>query len=225
MSLIKVFVETGKQRTFTGALDWPGWARGAKEEASALQALLDYGARYARALHTAGIEFHPPASVLDFTVAERVGGDASTDFGAPAAALAADSLPVDQAGLRHFKAILQACWQAFDGAVQAAAGRELQTGPRGGGRDLDRIIDHVIDADLAYLRRLAWKHPRQDGADAALELERMRCAILEALDVAVTQGVPESGPRGGRLWTPRYFVRRSAWHVLDHAWEIEDRVV
>jgi hypothetical protein len=33
------------------------------------------------------------------------------------------------------------------------------------------------------------------------------------------------GPRGGVHWTPRYFVRRAAWHMLDHAWEIEDRIL
>jgi hypothetical protein len=24
-------------------------------------------------------------------------------------------------------------------------------------------------------------------------------------------------------WTARYFLRRAAWHVLDHVWEIEDK--
>ena len=33
------------------------------------------------------------------------------------------------------------------------------------------------------------------------------------------------GPRGGVRWTVRRFVRRVAWHVLDHAWEIEDRIL
>jgi hypothetical protein len=34
----------------------------------------------------------------------------------------------------------------------------------------------------------------------------------------------ERGPRGGIRWPARYYVRRAAWHVLDHAWEIEDRL-
>jgi hypothetical protein len=33
----------------------------------------------------------------------------------------------------------------------------------------------------------------------------------------------ESAPDNSR-WPPRYVVRRAAWHVLDHAWEIEDRI-
>ncbi len=27
------------------------------------------------------------------------------------------------------------------------------------------------------------------------------------------------------LWTARSFVRRVAWHTLDHTWEIEDRIL
>src|SRR6266542_2570281 len=34
---------------------------------------------------------------------------------------------------------------------------------------------------------------------------------------------PPRTPRSGRLWTPPYAVRRSAWHAIDHTWEIEDR--
>jgi hypothetical protein len=37
-------------------------------------------------------------------------------------------------------------------------------------------------------------------------------------------GKPVADPRQTkRPWSPRFFVRRSAWHALDHAWEIEDR--
>jgi hypothetical protein len=28
---------------------------------------------------------------------------------------------------------------------------------------------------------------------------------------------------GEKRWPPRYVARRMAWHLLDHAWEIEDR--
>jgi hypothetical protein len=120
--------------------------------------------------------------------------------------------------------VLEACWQAFDAAVAGAEGRALRKGPRGGGRDLGPIVAHVLKADGGYLGRLAWKHRRGDG-DAAGELARVRQEIQAALRVAVEEGLPERGPRGGVIWPPRCFVRRVAWHVLDHAWEIEDRVV
>ena len=96
--------------------------------------------------------------------------------------------------------------------------------PRGGGRDLERIINHVIDGDRGYLSRLAWKHKRDEGTNLADELNRTRQAILDALEAAVSGELPEKGPRGGIIWKPRFFMRRVAWHVLDHAWEIEDRI-
>jgi len=100
-------------------------------------------------------------------------------------------------------------------AAERAEGLELVKGPRGGGRALDAIVDHVLGADASYVARLG----RKVGSDDA---STVREGIIDALRSAVRDGVPPS-PRGGKRWTPRYFVRRSAWHVLDHAWEIEDR--
>ncbi|NOZ04824.1 MAG: hypothetical protein GXP41_00510 [Chloroflexi bacterium] len=110
--------------------------------------------------------------------------------------------------------------------MQRATGKTLQKGPRGGGRrDLEKVLNHVPEADRGYLTRLAWKHKREAGPRRVAELGRMRQAIRDALEVAVTEGLPERGPRGGIIWPPRYFIRRVAWHVLDHAWEIEDRLI
>ena len=81
-----------------------------------------------------------------------------------------------------------------------------------------------MDADRGYLRQLAHKVETIDGEDLGVGLERTREAIIEALAAGARGEIPEKGPRGGKLWTPRYFVRRSVWHVLDHAWEIEDRI-
>jgi hypothetical protein len=225
MNSIQVFVERGERRTFVGAVNWPGWCRSGREEKAALQALMDYGPRYAQVLSSGDIEFQVTTATADFLVTERHEGNATTDFGAPAVILDADREPVDRVELERSQAILQACWQAFDRAVQRAADRELRKGPRGGGRDLAKIVDHVLEADRAYLARLAWKHKREGGSDPMDELSHTRQAILNALDVAVGEGLPERGPRGGIIWPARYFIRRVAWHVLDHAWEIEDRVV
>ncbi|MGB6421118.1 MAG: DinB family protein [Anaerolineales bacterium] len=110
-------------------------------------------------------------------------------------------------------------------AVQRATGRELRKGPRGGGRDIDKILDHVLEADQGYLARLAWKHKSKGGKNSVEELSQTREAILNALEVALKGDLPEHGPRGGIIWPARYFIRRVAWHVLDHAWEIDDRIV
>lgn len=225
MDPIKAFIETGKKRTFAGAMDWPGWCRSGRDEQSALQALIMYGPRYAQVLHGKGIEFNAPRDGSDFMVIERHDGNVSTDFGAPAILLEADREPLDQREFEAIQTILLACWQAFDEAVQQATGKDLHKGPRGGGRDTEKIIDHVLQADQAYLRRLAWKYKAGGGKKAVEELSRTRGAIIDALEAAVHGELPEQGPRGGVIWTPRYFIRRVAWHVLDHAWEIEDHIV
>ncbi len=119
--------------------------------------------------------------------------------------------------------ILQACWQAFDSAVQAAAGKSLRKGPRGGGRDLDKIVQHVRDVDFGYLKSLGGTMKLNKEDEPAQTLAHIREVILTTLAAAVRGEVPAQGPRGGARWTPRYFVRRLAWHELDHTWEIEDR--
>jgi hypothetical protein len=150
-------------------------------------------------------------------------GDATTDFGAPSIAPTLDASPMDAKELRRQRAILEACLDAFDDAVGAAKGRTLRTGPRGGGRSRTKIVAHVVGAEASYLRRIAGSPPRIPEGGEARAADAERAAVLEALNLAVLEGLPEAGPRGGKLWTPRYFVRRAAWHVLDHAWELEDR--
>jgi hypothetical protein len=224
MKSLKVLIETGKKRTFASAVDWPGWSRGARDEASALDALLEYGPRYAQVLQHTQVKFQPPSGTSDFIVTERLTGDATTDFGAPSIPAEAEKGPIDQAELERYKSMLRAYWQAFDRAVRQAEGKELRKGPRGGGRELEKILEHLIGSDQGYLRSLAWK-PQQAGELKSGEaLSQIREEVLSALEAAVKGELPEQGPRGGKVWPPRYFVRRLAWHVLDHVWEIEDRI-
>jgi hypothetical protein len=216
---VDVYLERGSKRVFAGAVAWPGWARAAKGDAAALEALLAYGPRYATALKGTRLTFRAPVSSDDLDVVERVKGTATTDFGAPDVAISRDREEVDEAELTRLLVILRASWRTLERAAQAAAGVELATGPRGGGRSLDKIVDHVLGADASYVGRLGAKVP---AGDEASRLEGVRATAIAAVETGVRDGVPE-GPRGGKRWTPRYFVRRSAWHLLDHAWEIEDR--
>lgn len=219
---IDIYLEIGQKKVIAGAVEWPGWCRIARSEAEALQALLDYGPRYATAVIPTGSAFQPPTHLADLRVIERLDGSATTDFGAPDAMPAADQRQFTPADLPRAEMILQACWQAFDTAVQAAAGKTLTKGPRGGGRELEAIVEHVLGGQDSYLTRLAWKRPKQ--IEPASEwAAQIRQAVLEALAAATRGELPEQGPRGGKTWPARYFVRRSAWHILDHAWEIEDR--
>lgn len=220
---LDVYLETGKRRTFAGAIDWPGWCRSGRDEESALQALLNHGPRYASVLEGTSLGLQIPADVSTFSVTERLEGDGTTDFGAPGAIPEADGRPLDDAGLQRLQTVLEACWLAFDSAVKMAEGKALRKGPRGGGRELGEIVRHVVDANAAYLRRLGWKYKRAEDA-AADERDLIRPAMLDGLAAAARGELPTHGPRGGIRWPPRYFVRRVAWHVLDHAWEIEDRI-
>jgi hypothetical protein len=216
---IPAYVEVGAKRAFAGAIEWPGWCRSGRDEAAALGALAAYTPRYARALRGSRLGFG--SSDVTFRVVERLKGGSSTDFGVPGEALAADAAPVDELELRRFGTLLRACWRTFDGAVETGTGRRLATGPRGGGRSLDKIVGHVAEADLAYLGALGWK-PGEGGERD--DLDRVRRAIVDGLTASARGEIPARGPRGGVRWTARYFVRRSAWHVLDHAWEIVDRL-
>ena len=224
-SVIHVYLETGSQRTFAGAIDWPGWCRSGRDEASALGALLDYGPRYARVLGAARIGFRAPADLSALIVTERLKGNASTDFGAPAVVPTNDARPIGDIEVRRFQAILKASWRSFDKATKAAKGKKLRKGPRGGGRALCEIIHHVLEADGAYLGRLGWTSKWSEKGDAPERLRQVRQVILKALKSASYTDPPSIGPRGGVRWKAPYFVRRVAWHVLDHAWEIEDRMM
>jgi hypothetical protein len=216
---VDVYLERGSKRLFAGAVEWHGWARSGRDDAAALEVFLAYGARYAGALKGTRLGFQAPAAIGDLEVVERVAGTATTDFGAPDVAIAWDRQDVDEAGLERLRAILRASWRTLERAAEGAEGVTLATGPRGGGRSLEKIVDHVLDADESYIRRLGVKVP--DG-DEGSRLGRVRATAMAAVETGVREGVPR-GPRGGTRWTPSYFVRRSAWHVLDHAWEIEDR--
>jgi hypothetical protein len=211
------YVEQGSERAFAGAVDWPGWVRAGRDEQAALESLLAYGPRYAKVVGRSRLGFRPPSHIGDLVVVGRVPGNATTDFGAPDAPAPSDTAPVDAAELKRLVSILGASWRALDATAASAGQRPLRSGPRGGGRSRDAILDHVRGAEAGYLTRLAWKAP--PGADT----QAVRTAAVDALTSAVKHGVEARGPRGGRRWLPRYFVRRVAWHALDHAWEIEDR--
>jgi hypothetical protein len=96
MNAIQVIIESGKKRTFANALDWPGWCRSGRDKQSALQALADYGPRYAQVVRNSDIEFQTPTGVSEFVVTERLEGNATTDFGAPAIIAEVDRESIDQ---------------------------------------------------------------------------------------------------------------------------------
>ena len=217
----QVYLEVGARRVFASALEWPGWCRSGRDEDSALQTLVDYGRRYKAAIGPAGRRFSPPKDLSALEVVERVKGNATTDFGAPGIPPASDDRPVDKAEGRRLTALLEVSWAAFDRTADSAVGIPLRKGPRGGGRDLDKIVGHVLHAETGYLPHIGGRYRPPKGADIADHVVEARAAVLEAM-AARARGDPMP-PKRGSVWSLRYFVRRDAWHVLDHAWEIEDR--
>ena len=198
-----VYLEVGSKKVFACALDWPGWARAAKTEEAALEALAAYVDRYRPVPQAAGVRF-PKSAGNDFEVVERVSGDATTDFGAPSKAVAADATPLTKAQAERLARLVEGSWTVLDNVAEKAPA-ELRKGPRGGGRDRDKMVDHVLGAESAYFRKVGVK----EGRDAFL------AALRAARDPQ-----PELKTKS---WPWRYAARRVAWHALDHAWEMEDR--
>jgi hypothetical protein len=213
---VQVVVEATPKRVFASALEWPGWSRGAKTEDAALQTLLDYAPRYAAVARRAKVAFREPATLKGLTVVERLEGSSGTEFGIPSMPAAADAAPISAADLKRLSALLRAAWATFDTAADEARGVSLRLGPRGGGRQVPKIADHVREAESAYVHQLGMKSP---GGPQ----EQLRAAFLEALEARATGADVPNPNKVRKPWLPRYAVRRSAWHALDHAWEIEDR--
>jgi hypothetical protein len=200
-------------------LNWPGWTRSAKSEDQALDALIEYAPRYAKVVSRLG--FVPPKGRAELNVLERVKGNATTDFGAPAIPFSADAKPLKSDELKRLITILDRCWTAFDETAAAHNRAALQTGPRGGGRSVAKMTSHVLEADRAYLSGIGGSCRKEKGID---ETEGLRTAIVDALTARAQGETPPPNPRRTKpLWVPRYAVRRSAWHALDHTWEIQDR--
>lgn len=221
-----IYLETGKTRAFAAAIAWPGWCRSGKDEALALQVLFGYAPRYQRAIAAARLDFAPPTDLSALSIVERLTGNAGTDFGAPSVIPSADHAPLQAGDLERLQALLQAAWLSFDVAVQMAEGKALRTGPRGGGRDLEKIVQHVFEAEQAYLRRLGGAlGAAEKRAEPRQGMAVLRQAVLDTLGAAARGELPSVGPRGGARWGARFYVRYAAWHLLDHAWEIEDRIL
>lgn len=197
--MTRVYLENGKTWTFACSLEYPGWCRRGKGEEAALEALADYIPRYRE---VAGKTWKPG----EIEVIGRIKGDATTDFGAPHAVGEWDWEPLTATDRRAQLRLLQRSWDYFDRVV-ASAPASLRKGPRGGGRDRDKIVDHVREAERAYAPKYGIRVPPRTP------MAKHRDIIVAGLKAAIED------PK----WPWPYVVRRMAWHVLDHAWEIEDK--
>lgn len=211
---IRIYLETTTKRTFACAVDWPGWCRSGKTAPEAIETLGDYAYRYAVIVKQSGL--NASSIRATFQVVEEISGGATTDFGAPGYVPAVDSEPVSLSDARGMAKILRCAWDLLDEVAETAP-PILRKGPRGGGRDRDSVIQHVLNAEQPYAAKLGIKFkPAVLGDRKAIELTRSE--ILAVISSKSDGSAPKSGG-----WPVRYAARRFAWHVLDHIWEVEDK--
>jgi hypothetical protein len=217
---IRVVLERGPKakKVVAFAVDWPGWSRGAKTAEGALETLEAYRERYRLVAVQAGLgrEFDD-AGPLD-VVEDRV-GPGSTDFwGISFAPSSLEQEPMDAAELERKITVLQACWERFD-EVAARVSPEMRKGPRGGGRDRDTIIRHTVRVESEdHAKKVGLAIP-EGGALEPGALEPYRSDYVEGMR-AFQRGEVK---RPMRSWTLAFLVRHSAFHTMDHAWEMEDK--
>ena len=214
-----VYLEVGTKRVFACAVDWPGWCRSGRGEGPALDALATTASRYAVLAALAGVQFDPVHEVDCIEIAERVTGSATTDFGALDVAPALDAEPVSAQQADRLAALVQTAWDYFE-QTAAAAPPVLRKGPRGGGRDRDQIMEHVHETEVLHARMLGLKERPFPPGDAAA-LARVRAAILAEIRAGAVSRAPDGLARSRR--PARFVARRTTWHALDHAWEIQDK--
>jgi hypothetical protein len=198
------------------ALDWPGWSRGAKTPELALEMLESYRDRYRPIAVAAGrADEFDAAGALD-VVEDRV-GTGSTDFwGISFSPSGFEHEPMDDSEIDRKIGLLRACWGFFD-AVAARVSPEMRKGPRGGGRDRDQIVRHTIRTESEeFAKRLGVRVP-EGGALAPKGVRDYRETYIATMR---TYNAGEG--KRMRSWNLPFLIRHSAFHAMDHAWEMED---
>lgn len=200
------------------AVDWPGLERGAKTREEALERLRLYIPRYAQIAKLAEMDAEFDSG-KELKVVEEYTGVGSTDFwGISFAFSSIDKQNISNDHLERELALMQACWEYFDG-VSKRVSAEMQKGPRGGGRDRDRIIRHTLYAEQDWARMVGVLS-QNDAILTAKGLKKHRESYCHAI-----QEYHSENKLAGKIakWPLRYLIRHTAFHTLDHAWEMENK--
>ena len=217
---VRTVVERGPKgkQAVAFALEWAGWSRGAKSPELALEVLESYRDRYRRVTELAGMAAEFDASGPLEVMEDRVGTGSVDFWGISFSPSATEHEPMDDARLERGITLLRACWEFFDD-VAARVSPEMRKGPRGGGRDRDRIIRHTIRTESEDFAKQVGLRIPEEGALAPAALSEYREAYVAAMRACrAGDAMPQMKP--GRL---AYLIRHSAFHTLDHAWEMEDK--
>jgi len=218
--VVRTVIQHGpkEKKSAAFALDWPGWSRGAKVPSDAVELLETYRGRYLPVARLAGLggEFEAAGKIK---IVEDHVGVGSTDFwGISFAPSSLEQGPMGEEELERKLTLLQAAWRYFDD-VAARVSPELRKGPRGGGRNRDEIIRHALGWERADLVKRVGVvvdpvvPPTPDGFGSH------RDEYVAALRTYNAEGRMARG----RNWTIALLLRHTAFHVLDHAWEMEDK--
>jgi hypothetical protein len=214
---LRVILEIGKKRrVVAGAMDWPGLDRWGTSDEDAIEKLLSYVPRYAGVAKRLRMG-STLARARDVEVIERVPGSSSTDFWGIAhvpSEVEREVLPA--ADLDRRLDLMRACWAYFD-EVAAAASEDLRPGPRSAGRSRDQIIRHVLANEPEQFSRKVEVRTPPEVVLTPKGLAAHRREYLDAIRAYNAEGKP------ARTWPIQFLIRRTAHHVMDHAWEMEDR--
>ena len=214
---MRVAVEQGKKgkRVVAVAPDWPGLSRGDKTEEAALERLRTYWPRYVPVARHAGLE-HEFDVEAPIEVVERYAGTGSTDFwGISFAFSENDHREMSVPELERELSLLQGCWAFFD-EVRSRVSAELRKGPRGGGWNRDQLVWHTVANEMDWGTGLGLpKRPESMPDDEDLRAHRV--AYVNAI-----REYHAAGKKAGK-WPLRYLIRHSAFHTMDHAWQMEDK--
>ncbi len=214
---LRVALEVGpkNKRIVAIAPDWPGLERGAKTEDAAIERLVSYLPRYAKVARMARLGSQL-AMVEGVEIVERYQGTGSTDFwGISFAFSDIDERTISSSELKRELSLMRACWSVFDG-VRANVSAEMRKGPRGGGRDRDRIILHTLSVEQDWATKLGVRNPNGTVVTDSVEVREFREAFCTAIRKFHANNMM------ARTWPLRFLIRHTAYHTLDHAWEMED---
>jgi hypothetical protein len=217
---VRTVIEHGTKdkRSVAFSLDWPGWNRGAKSAQAALETLEAYRPRYRKVAELAEMGPEFDASGPLEVVEDRV-GTGSTDFwGISFSPSSTEHEQLDEPDLERRLTLLQAAWASFDAAA-ARVSPEMRPGPRGGGRDRDHIIRHVLRVERLDFAKQVGLTYEDDPSLTLADLRNHRADYLDAIRAYNAGKVA----RKMRSWTLPFLIRHSAFHTLDHAWEMEDK--
>ncbi|MCA9832314.1 MAG: DinB family protein [Thermomicrobiales bacterium] len=220
---MRVSIERGPKgkKCVAYAIDWPGLERNGKTVDTACERLDEYRQRYARVATLAGLgqtfTAEPAAEII-----EDYPGVGSTDFwGISFAQSPLDLAGIDTETFERRILLLEACWQEFDD-IATRVSPELRKGPRGGGRDRDHIVRHLIASELDWTPKIGIRLDYHDVAFPVENRQQFHEEVVAQLRYHYTTATP-ARLKGGPEWSMPFFIRHLAYHVMDHAWEMEDK--